>query len=87
MAGALRCDLVGSVSRRAFVEGSPAALSVRRTANGWIHPLVALEDSPGGRCASVIDSGDDEGAATSHAFGVKMGLAFGYAWRWPAPRA
>jgi hypothetical protein len=38
-----------------------------------------LEDLLGCRCTGVIDSGCDEGAAASHAFGVKVGVAFGYA--------
>ena len=39
---------------------------------------MALEDFPDRRCASIIDAGSDEGAAASHAFGVEVGLAFGY---------
>ena len=79
MASALRRDLVGSVSRCVFIKRSPAAFPVRRAANGWVYPLEALEDFPGCRCAGVIDSGCDEGAAPSHAFSVKLGVAFGYA--------
>src|SRR5271165_225172 len=79
MACAFRCDLLGSVGRRVFVEGSPAAFPVCRATDGRIHPLIALEDFAGCRCAGVIDSGCDEGAAASHAFSVKLGVAFGYA--------
>ena len=79
MACALRRDLLGSVSRCVFIERSPAAFPVCRAANGWVYRLVALKEFSGCRCPSVIDSGCDEGAASSHAFGVKLGIAFGYA--------
>jgi hypothetical protein len=77
MACALRRDLVRSISRCVFIERSPAAFPVRRAANGWINRLIALKDFSGCRCASVIDSGCDEGSAAAHALGIKLRVAFG----------
>ena len=79
MACAFRRDLAGSISRCVFIERSPAAFPVRRAANGWVNRLIALKDFSGCRRASVIDSGCDEGAASAHALGVKLRVAFGYA--------
>ena len=71
---ALRRHLVDSVSWCVWVERGPAAFPICRRSKGWIHQLVALQDFPGCRGASIIDAGYNESAAASNAFGIKVGV-------------
>jgi len=60
-------NLVGGASRRVFIGRGPTALAIGCPANCRIHRLVPLQDLQEGRCACIIHSGGNEGAATPHA--------------------